>query len=279
MIDLHMHSTFSDGSLTPEELLATAVQAQLSAIALTDHDSTRGLPRFLEAARGTTVRALPGVEISADFEGGTMHMLGYFIRHDDPKLNEGLEWIRNGRELRNAEILRKLNELGCDLTWDEVKSYAGEDVVGRPHFAQAMIAKGFIKEKDEAFDRYLGRGKPAYAERLRYTPVASAQLIRDAGGVAVLAHPFTLNLGMTALRALLVELKSAGLDGIEVYYSEHNSDLQRQYHQLAKELNLVATGGSDFHGALSPDIRMGVGFGGLRIPDDIVEKLEARRPS
>ena len=278
MIDLHMHSTFSDGSLTPEELVAEACRLGLSAIALTDHDSAHGVPRLLAAAQNTPLRAIPGVEISADFQSGTMHMLGYFLTHDDPALNEHLNWIRNGREMRNAEILHKLNALGCHITWEEVKSHAGEDVVGRPHFAQAMIEKKFVNNKDEAFDRYLGRGKPAYADRRRLSPSASVKLIRDAGGVAVLAHPFTLNLKTQQLHSLLIELRAAGLAGIEVFYPEHNADMQREYQNLAKDMNLVATGGSDFHGAMSPDIRMGSGFGSLRIPDEIVARLDARKP-
>ncbi|HBA82961.1 MAG TPA: hypothetical protein DCZ95_02590 [Verrucomicrobia bacterium] len=278
MIDLHMHSTFSDGSLTPEELVAEACRVGLTAIALTDHDGTHGLPRFLAASQNTPVRTIPGVEISADFHGGTMHMLGYFIRFEDPALNEHLEWIRNGREMRNAEILHKLNALGCHITWEQVVSFSGEDVVGRPHFAQAMIASGFVSNKDQAFDKYLGRGKPAYADRRRLSPAASVKLIRDAGGVPVLAHPFTLNLGSQPLHTLLIELRAAGLEGLEAYYPEHNPAMHKEYLNLAKDMNLVATGGSDFHGSMSPDIRMGFGFGGLRVPDDIVERLEARRP-
>jgi predicted metal-dependent phosphoesterase TrpH len=278
MIDLHMHSTFSDGSLTPEELVTEACRIGLTAIALTDHDGTHGLPRFLAAAQSTPLRAIPGVEISADFHGGTMHMLGYYIRHDDAVLNEHLEWIRNGREMRNAEILHKLNALGCHITWEQVVAFAGEDVVGRPHFAQAMIANGFVNDKDEAFDKYLGRGKPAYADRRRLSPSASVKLIRDAGGVPVLAHPFTLNLDYQKLHTLLIELRAAGLEGLEVFYPEHNANMQREYQNLAKDMNLVATGGSDFHGSMSPDIRMGFGFGSLRVPDDIVARLEARRP-
>ncbi|MFH0880101.1 MAG: PHP domain-containing protein [Lentisphaerota bacterium] len=279
MIDLHAHSTFSDGSLTPEELIDLAVANGLTAVALTDHDSTKGLPLFLKAAEELPVRAVPGVEISADFSPGTMHMLGYFIRYDEADLNQHLAWIRNGREMRNAEILHKLNALGCHITWEEVACHAGEDVVGRPHFAQAMIAKKFVSGKDEAFDRYLGRGKPAYAERRRLSPAASVKLIRDAGGVPVLAHPFTLKLDSRELKKTLIELRSAGLEGLEVIYSEHTADMQREYLGMAKDLNLVATGGSDFHGAMSPDIKLGTGFGGLRIPDDIVPQLEARRPS
>jgi len=279
MIDLHSHSIFSDGSLTPEELIEQACAAGLRAVALTDHDTTAGLPRFLKAAEGRTVRAIPGVEISADFSPGTMHMLGYFIRPDDPALEERLVWIREGRDQRNAEILGKLNALGFHIAWDEVARHAGADVVGRPHFAQVLLERGMVKTKDEAFDLYLGKGKAAYAERRRFSTEDSIALIRAAGGVAVLAHPFTLGLDDAALRSLIERLAGQGLGGIEVYYSEHSSGLQQAYSRLAEEFGLVATGGSDFHGALASDIRLGSGFGGLRVPDEVVEKLEARRPS
>jgi predicted metal-dependent phosphoesterase TrpH len=277
MIDLHSHSIFSDGSLTPEELIEQACAAGLSAVALTDHDTTAGLPRFLKAAEGRKVRAIAGVEISADFSPGTMHMLGYFIRPDDLPFEERLVWIREGREKRNAEILEKLNALGFKIAWEEVAQHAGADVVGRPHFAQVLLDRGIVKTKDEAFDRYLGKGKPAYAERRRFSTEDSIALIRAAGGVAVLAHPFTLGLDDAGLRALVGRLAGQGLGGIEVYYSEHSSGLQQAYSRLADEFGLVATGGSDFHGALAPDIKLGSGFGGLRVPDEVVEKLEARR--
>ncbi len=277
MIDLHTHSIFSDGSLTPEELIRDANAAGLKAIALTDHDTTAGAPRLLAAAEGTPVRGIPGVEISADFKGGTMHMLGYFIRHDDAELSGRLQWLREGREARNEEILAKLNKLGLAVTWDEVKSYAGDEVVGRPHFAQAMLAHKYVSSKDEAFDRYLGKGKPAYAERRRLSPEDSIRLIRNAGGVPVLAHPFTLNQSTPALRTLVLQLKEQGLQGMEVYYSEHTPDMVSLFLSMTRDCGLVATGGSDFHGAMAPDIKLGRGFGSLNIPDEIVSRLEERR--
>jgi predicted metal-dependent phosphoesterase TrpH len=278
MIDLHVHSTFSDGSLTPEQLVDEAERIGLSALALTDHDSLGGIPRFLRAAAGRSVRAVPGVEISADFNPGTMHMLGYFVGHEDDGLERKLRRIREGREERNREILRRLNGLGFAITWEEVKSFAQEDVVGRPHFAQALIARGYVGGKDEAFDRYLGKGKPAYADRWRLNPEESVRMIRESGGVPVLAHPFTLQRKREELWALVSSLREKGLEGVEVYYPEHTSELQSQYLALARSFGLVATGGSDFHGALAPDIRMGTGFGSLRVPPEAVEQLDARRP-
>lgn len=279
MIDLHVHSTFSDGTLTPEGLVDEASRIGLTALALTDHDTTAGVPRFLAAAEGRPLRAVPGVEISADFKGGTMHMLGYFIEHDGKALNDHLKWLREGRDDRNREILHKLDKLGFHITSQEVASYAGEDVVGRPHFAQALQARGYVSNKDEAFDKYLGKGKPAYAERRRFLPDASIQLIREARGVPVLAHPFTLNLAANELKKLVARLREQGLEGVEALYPEHTPDMQNIYLKLAKELDLVVTGGSDFHGALAPDIHMGRGFGSLNVADDVTDRLAARKPA
>jgi predicted metal-dependent phosphoesterase TrpH len=277
MIDLHCHSTFSDGSLTPEQLIAEAAQIGLAALALTDHDTTAGLPRFLAAAAGTPVRAVPGVELSVDCSSGVMHMLGYWMDLDNSELVRQMEWIRDGRAMRNRAMFEKLNALGFAMTWDEVQGFAGEDVVGRPHFAQVMLQKGYAKDKNEAFDKWLGDGKPGYADRPRLTAEVAVALIRQAGGVAVLAHPFSLRVGKEAMAALFLELAGVGLAGVECYYSEHSADLTKDYLEMAKRANLVPTGGSDFHGEVSPGIRLGSGFGGLNVPDEVLAQLEARR--
>jgi len=277
MIDLHVHSTFSDGTMTPEELIDEAEALSISALALTDHDSTNGVERFVAAAEGRNVQAISGVEISAEFKPGTLHMLGYFVDHTDKSLNDHLEWIRTGRETRNKEILHRLVELGFHLTWKEVASYAGEDVIGRPHFARALIEHGYVKDTQEAFDRYLARGKPGYAERRRLAPEDCIELIRQAGGLPVLAHAFTLGLKKLELRKLLNFLRDVGLEGLEVYYSEHTPEMQRTYAKLARDYGLVPTGGTDYHGAASPDLKLGSGFGNLNISHAVVDAMEARR--
>ena len=275
MIDLHVHSTFSDGSLTPEELVEKAVGVGLTAMALTDHDGMMGIDRFLAACATHGLRGIPGVEISVDFTGGTLHMLGYCLNHRDSVVEESLARLRDGREIRNREILIKLNALGSPLEWEDVAKFAKEDVVGRPHFSLAMIEKGYVKKKEDAFNRFLAKDKPAYVERIRLTVEQSIAMIRGAGGVPVLAHPFTLNLGRRRLRVFLAELAAKGLQGIETYYSEHDPDQERFCRSIARDLNLVCTGGSDFHGALNPDIRQGVGFGNLNVPDELVDLLYA----
>jgi 3',5'-nucleoside bisphosphate phosphatase len=276
MIDLHVHSIFSDGTRTPEQIIAEAEAAGLTAVALTDHDTTAGLARFAAAGAASAVRPVPGVEISADVPKGTMHMLGYFVDPDCAPLCAALHEIRDGRKLRNTRILEELNALGLEMTWDEVEAYAGDEVVSRPHFAQAMQARGYVTSKQEAFDRYLARGKPGYVERFRLPPADGMRLIRAAGGVPVLAHPFTLDLDPAALRASLREWKAQGLGGIEVYYSEHDAARQAVYGALAAELDLVPTGGSDYHGDATPGLRLGVGFGNLRVPDGVLAELERR---
>ena len=277
MIDLHCHSTFSDGSLTPEQLAEEGVKAGLSALALTDHDTVAGLPRFLAAGGGQPIRLVPGVELSVDCSSGVMHMLGYWMDMDNAELARQMAWVRDARTMRNRAMLAKLNELGFAMTWEEVQAVAGEDVVGRPHFAQVMLRKGYARDKNEVFDRWLGNGKPAYVDRARLTAEAAVALIRGAGGVAVLAHPSSLRIGRDAMAALFGELAAAGLAGVECYYSEHSADLTREYLALADKAGLVPTGGSDFHGEVTPGVRLGVGFGGLNVPDEALAALEARR--
>lgn len=274
MIDLHMHSVFSDGSKTPEELVAAGRELGLHAMALTDHDTVSGVPRFLAAAAAADMPAVAGVEVSAEIEVGTLHVLGYGVDPRSGTLLEHLRWIRNGRTERNAEILQKLNRLGLRLTLADVEKVAGAEVIGRPHIAQALIAKGYVRNKREAFDRYLARGKPAFAERKRLDAHATLELIRAAGGLPVIAHPHTLKMTARELRPFLNELIAIGLAGIEVYYPEHTGEMQRQYRELANDLNLLTTGGSDYHGEMSPGLQLGRGAGGLLVPDKVWDALQ-----
>lgn len=277
MIDLHLHSTFSDGSLSPEQLVREAKKANLSAIALTDHDSVSGVALFLEACARENIRGVAGVEISVDYPHGTMHILGYFIDYNSKELNAHIDKLKAGRAARNADILKKLNNLGMPITFAEVASFSGEGNVGRLHFAQALVARGYVGGNQEAFDRYLGKGKSGYAERQRLTPRGGVEMILNAGGLAVLSHPFTLELAPPALEKLVGELAQAGLQGLEVYYPQHNPNLVKRYLALAQRFNLVATGGTDFHGKAMPDIKIGCGFGALNVPDSVLTKLDERR--
>lgn len=277
MIDLHLHSTFSDGSFTPAQLVREAEKAQLTAIALTDHDNLDGIEPFLAAARQSPVRCIPGVEISLDFPAGTMHLLGYFIDHHNADLRRHIARLSAGRAARNRDILKKINQLGLSLTMEEVAAFAGEDNVGRLHFAQALMARGYVRTTQEAFDRYLAKGKPGYSERDRMTPAQGVRMIVNAGGLAVLAHPFTLHLTQAELAKLVGELTAAGLQGIEIYYPQHLPKQIRHYLALAQQFKLAPTGGTDFHGAPMPDIKLGSGFGNLNVPDTVLSELDARR--
>ncbi|MFA5042611.1 MAG: PHP domain-containing protein [Kiritimatiellia bacterium] len=279
MIDLHTHSTFSDGSLTPEQLVREAERVRLSALALTDHDSIDGLERFMAACAKGIVRGVPGVEISVDCNPGdaTMHILGYFIDPANAELNEHVNRLRDGRRHRNEEILKRLNAMGLMLTMNEIASFAGENNVGRLHFAQALLARGYVRTTQEAFDKYLAKGKAGYANRLRFKPLGGVEMIRKAGGIAVLAHPFTLNLGKQALADCVGELVQGGLQGIEIYYPQHSPKMVRQYLDLAAQFHLIATGGTDFHGKPMPDVKLGRGFGVLDVPNTVLEQLDALR--
>ncbi len=274
MIDLHTHSIFSDGSLTPEELSDKAKETGLTAIALTDHDCTEGLPRFMKSCERNSIVGIPGVEISIDIQKDTMHLLGYYIDWSNVELQKALKNIRTARESRNTKILERINALGLSLKWEDVTAFAGGEVVGRPHFSQALIAKGYVADKEEAFTKYLAKGRSCYAERERLTDVQAIGVIRAAGGVPVLAHPLTLKLGNAKLKETLADLKTKGLAGVEIFYSEHTPDMIKNYLTMAADLDLIATGGSDFHGAANPKIYLGRGFGNLDIPDDIVGKLK-----
>ncbi len=273
MIDLHTHSLFSDGSLAPEALVARAAGVGVTGLALTDHDTTAGVAPFLAACAAHGITGVPGVEISAEWPHGTMHILGYFFDPANAGLQRGLVNIRGGREERNVKILAKLQALGTELTWDEVAALAGSDVVGRPHFAMALIKRGVVNNKQRAFSRFLGKGSPAYFDRFRLSPREALALIRGAGGVPVLAHPNTLRVTWAKLRRTVAELTEQGLGGIETYYSEHPPRTVERLGHLARDFGLVATGGSDFHGELNPDIEIGRGFGPLKVPDAVIPAL------
>jgi hypothetical protein len=275
MIDLHCHSIFSDGTSTPEELLRLAEQCGITALALTDHDTTDGLPRFMAAGKSSEVHAVPGIELSAEYGDTTFHMLGYFFDPACEALQSALHWVREGRVERNTQILEKLNRLGYELTHDDVRKHAGDALIARPHFAAALIEKGHFSHKDKIFQQLLGKGKAAYVDRRRLTPEACIELIRKAGGVSVIAHPGQMKLTSRGLRRLVKQLKTHGLGGIEVWHPIHKPHQSASFLRICEDFDLVATGGSDFHGALTPDLSLGRGFGDLDVPEHAVELLRA----
>ena len=275
MIDLHMHSIYSDGTNTPKELLKMAEERGLKAIALTDHDTIGGIVPLLAAGADSAVETIPGIELSAECARGTMHILGYFIDHTSDVLLEKINTVRQGREERNQEILKKLNKLGYRLMWHDIEEQAGADVVGRPHFAQALVERKLVKNKKAAFDLLLAKGRPAYAERYRYTARECIELINQVGGISVLAHPATIYLKEDQLKGLVKGLAELGLGGIEAYYAEHHPENMARFKRWAAEMGLVCTGGTDYHGGNTPDLKLGTGFGQLRVPDEALDLLKA----
>lgn len=283
-IDLHIHSTASDGTLSPLEILRLARQLNLGAIAITDHDTIEGSKSALALGIPAPPHFLTGVEISAapppSFSlSGSFHILGYAIDIDDPVLNQTLIKLQQARKNRNPQILEILNDLGFEIAIDEVRQEAGECQLGRPHIAQMMVKKGFVQSIDEAFDKYLGKGQVAYVDKFRTSAARAIEIVLNAGGIPVLAHPFLLQLqNDAALEDLVVTLMEMGLLGIEVYYPEHTPKQTELYAQMARRHRLLITGGTDFHGALKPEIQMGSGTGNLAIPYELYERLVNYHP-
>jgi 3',5'-nucleoside bisphosphate phosphatase len=278
--DLHLHSTHSDGTLTPAQLVALAREKDLSAIALTDHDTISGIAEAQQAGNEQGVRVLSGVEISVEYASKTVHVLAYCFDQGSDKLRAGLDQLAAGRSERNHRIVARLNELGVAVTYDEIMAEAGGKIVGRPHFARVMMRHGFVSDFQEAFDKYLAKGKAAYFDRLRFTPVDAVHMIRESGGIAVLAHPkfVALHEGET-LDDIVRTLVDAGLQGIECHYSLHSPEETAQYLDLAKRFDLIVTGGTDFHGSVKSEIDMGCGLGDLRIPAACADALSAASTS
>ncbi len=272
-LDLHLHTTHSDGSLPPAEVLALAHKAGVTALAITDHDITTGLPDALEAGARLGIEIIPGVEISSRFGDNELHILGYFLDWQDPAFNENLARLRASRHARNPMIIERLRELGQDITYEEVRQLAGTEAVGRPHIARVMMDKGYVKSAKEAFDRFLAQGKPAYVARELPDPAEAMAWIRAAKGIPVLAHPLWAKKDGEGLFKLCEKLKAEGLGGMEVHYSTHNPKQTAELLDIAKRLDLLVTGGSDFHGVTKPDIEVGVGRGGLTVPVTLLEPL------
>ncbi|RTZ90610.1 MAG: phosphoesterase [Deltaproteobacteria bacterium] len=247
-VDLHSHSTVSDGSFPPEQVVRMAAEAGLSALALTDHDNIGGVTAAIQAGKKEGILVVPGVEISAEFSRGTCHILGYFFDPEDKTLREKLAYLQKARAERNPKIAAKLQDLGIAITYDEVKAIAGSEQVGRPHFARILMDKGVVKDFNEAFERFLGKDKAAYVDKFRYQPEEAFAMIQAAGGVAVLAHPYTLNLPDDELTGLLKEWVNMGLKGMEVFYPDHTEEMIDTYSRMADTFGLIKTGGSDFHG-------------------------------
>jgi predicted metal-dependent phosphoesterase TrpH len=259
-IDLHTHSNASDGSLPPLEVVRLAKERGLTAFALTDHDTIDGLAGAVAAGQEIGIEVIPGVEISARHVNGSgsMHILGYFLDYHSELLARRLDVLKQARKERNPQIIAKLNNHGIAITMEQVERISGGGQVGRPHIAQALYQGGFVRSLQEAFDIYLGNNGLAYVDKFRFPPEEAIAMIRDAKGVPVLAHPFTLGLHtFEALKPILQEIMALGLAGVECYYPEHSPAQEALYLSLARNLGLLITGGSDFHGDNKPEVSLG----------------------
>ncbi|CUS33023.1 PHP domain-containing protein [Candidatus Nitrospira nitrificans] len=273
-LDLHLHTTHSDGSCTPTEVVHMAHQAGVTALAITDHDIMTGVTEAIEVGQQCGIEIIPGVEISSLAGNSELHILGYFLDRQDSDLLVRLKTLRDARHRRNPQIIERLQALGVEITYDEVRALANTDSIGRPHIARVLMDKHVVASAKEAFDRFLADGKPAYVPRELPSPAEAIRWIKAARGLAVLAHPTWVKVADRSLVDLVRQLKADGLDGVEVYYSTHAARQTREYLNLAQQLGLLVTGGSDFHGLTKPDIEVGIGKGTLHIPPLLLPKMK-----
>lgn len=276
-VDLHTHSSYSDGSDTPTELIAAAAQARLEAVALTDHDNLDGIPEAHEAAEQHGIELIPGVELSCEWEPGGFHMIVLWLEPGPGPLQDRLTEIQHGRATRNEQMVVKLAGLGIDITYDEVLDEAGGTGVGRPHMAALLVRKGVVESMSEAFDLYLAAGRPGYVGRVRLTPEAAIELARQSGAVPIIAHPHTLGIFRQELDSELKRLAGLGLAGLEAYYPEYEPDTRLELVERARQAGLIPSGGSDYHGGYKQGLKIGNGYGDLVVTRAVMDELRAAR--
>ncbi len=274
MLDLHCHSLFSDGVDAPETLAIKADEMGLTALALTDHDTIGGLPRFLAAQPRVKTRLLTGVELSCRFLGREMHLLGLLFDSEDALFRARIQELRERRHTRNHSLLARLQALGIPITLQALKACAPTDLISRTHFAKLLAAMGVVPTPQEAHRRLLGEGGSAFVPFQELSPREATQWIHEAGGVAIAAHPGRFNGGRFVWDEAMLELRTMGLDGFEAYYSEYGPEEQRRFLALAERLGMAPSGGSDYHGAMKPGLELGRGRGNLKIPDSVLTVLE-----
>jgi hypothetical protein len=279
MIDLHTHSTASDGSLSPDRLIELALDLGLRALALTDHDTLDGLETARARAEGTGLRFIPGVEVEIEQEAGDFHLLGLALEGDRSILAAGLEHVQEARRTRNHRMVEKLQAGGIPISREEIEQAAGGDIISRAHFAQVLARKKIVNSVDAAFRRLIGKGMPYYESRACLGLREATAAIRAAGGIAVIAHPVSLGMRGPALRTFLAACGDQGVDGIEAWHPNHSLKDTHRLERLARELGLVVTGGSDFHGPHIPQRRLGFSTAGREVSDSLLEGLFLQRRS
>ncbi len=278
MIDLHVHTNMSDGSLSPAEVVRLSAEMGLRAIAITDHDTVAGIAQAQAEGLNAEVEVVAGVEMSVEWNPGIVHILGFFIRPEDANLLATLAYLGKGRQDRIPKILSKLSHCGVHISVEEVARESGGGVPGRPHVANVMVRNGLVRGVQEAFDLYLGKGAPAYVKKTKIKPGEAIHVIKKAGGLAVLAHPYSVDEQDSGrLREIIQSFVRQGLEGIEVYYPKHTAEQTKTFLDLALEFDLAITGGTDFHGAGKPEVELGVFPGRGPLPYSILQDMKARR--
>ena len=281
LVDFHMHTTHSDGSYAPRQLLQYCKIKGLACVSVTDHDTMSSFEECHDEAGKLGIELVPGVEMSVQFEPGTLHILGFFLDRTHPKLQKVLDEIQQARRERNPQIISRLNRAGIEIGLEEVaeKSYGTKEIpqgkqLGRPHFAKVLVEKGYVKTLEEAFEKYLAKGRPAYVDKRRLTSEEAIGVIRESGGVASVAHPKQMRLDPEKLKKKIGDLADQGLEGIEVYNSCQGAEENRLYQKIAKRFDLVETGGSDFHGSHKPHVDLGYLGPHVKLDYAMVEALK-----
>lgn len=273
-IDLHVHSTASDGTLTPTELVDYAASKEVTAFALTDHDTVAGVGEALLRGKEKNVEVIPGIELSCSYQNHELHILGFFLSYEDEALLEALDTLKKNREKRNLEMIKRFNEDNIPITLKMLQKGNPNTVITRAHFARCLMELGIVKTKDQAFRTYVGDSCPYYIKREKITPEYALSVIHNAGGIAFLAHPLLSHLSYQEIEAFVSTYKDKGLDGIEVHHSSNHALESSKLKDIALSHGLVYSGGSDFHGANKPDIEIGSGRGGLFLSPDLLEDLK-----
>lgn len=277
MIDLHTHSTESDGTLTPQELMQLASDSGLSAIALTDHDTVGGLSKAKPIAEKLGIELVPGIELSTDYNGTEVHMLGFYIDDTNPAFLKKLQEFIDSRNLRNEKMAFLLQKEGFSINLADLYHEYPDSVITRAHFARYLVEHNFVKDRDTVFRKYLGDNCRCYVPREKITPFEAIDLIHLGGGLAFFAHPILCHMNHDRLRFFVRDLKAAGLTGMEAVYSMNSPGDERNMKKLAQEFHLLISGGSDFHGENKPYIHLGTGKGNLKIPDSILTDIKAEK--